>query len=108
MSGGQGDAPKRRTPVYRALHRPMLVLGAEANMVVGVGALCGFIGFLSWDPITAGVCLVIWLATLPLLRKAAKVDPQLRLVYVRLRKYRRYYPPRSRPFVKIIKKRSKK
>lgn len=108
MSVGQSDAPKRRNPIYRALYRPLLVFGAEANLVIGVAAICGFIGFVSWDPWVAGVCAAIWLVTLPLLQSAAKKDPQLRLVYVRLRKYRRHYAPRSTPFVKLTKKTSKK
>lgn len=41
---------------------------------------------------------IIWFVCLALLRTMAKADPDMRHVYTRYLKYRRYYPPRSRPF----------
>jgi len=42
--------------------------------------------------------VTLWTFALYVLRLMAKNDPQLRKVYLRHRKYREYYPPRSTPF----------
>jgi len=46
---------------------------------------------------------LLWFGALYLLRLMAKADPLMRQVYLRHRKYKRYYPPRARPFRKNIK-----
>jgi len=42
--------------------------------------------------------MILWLGSLYLLRLMAKADPQMRVVYLRHRRYQRYYPAQSTPF----------
>lgn len=40
----------------------------------------------------------MWFSVIWILRKMAKADPKMRFVYLRHRRYKPYYPPRSTPF----------
>lgn len=89
----------RRTPVPRVLHRPNLVLGGERELTLMTAIVAGGLGVTGQNIPTATVAALLWFGLLPLFRWMAKADPRMSVVYVRSLKYRRYYPPRSRPFV---------
>ena len=89
------DAP-RRAPIHLALTRPLLLAGAERELVLVNGtiiaALIFGVGFY-WASLT----MAILLATVGHLglTRAAKHDPQLSRVYVRHIRYQEYYPARA-------------
>jgi type IV secretion system protein TrbD len=94
----------RQSPIHRSGIRPHLLLGGDRELVLFSGLLAGALTVTSfqWVAIVAGV--VIWIASLFLLRQMAKADPRMRDVYMRQLLYRRYYPARSRPYRKNIQK----
>ncbi len=93
------DHSASRSPIHQSLARPLLLAGAErapaiANWVTAAGIFFG--GGLHWYTITISALLVTvghWA-----LVQAAKLDPQLSYVYIRHRRYQRYYPPRASIF----------
>src|SRR5438552_2092172 len=89
------DAP-RRAPIHLALTRPLLLAGAERELVLVNGtiiaALIFGVGF-HWASLTVAILLATvghWGLT-----RAAKHDPQLSRVYVRHIRYQEYYPARA-------------
>ena len=89
------DAP-RRTTIHLSLTRPLLLAGAERELVIANGttiaALIFGVGF-HWASITIAAVL----ATLGHwgLVRAATHDPQMSRVYVRHIGYQDYYPARA-------------
>ena len=89
------DAP-RRAPIHLALTRPLLLAGAERELVLMNGtiiaALIFGVGF-HWASLTMAILLTTvghWGLT-----RAAKHDPQLSRVYVRHIRYQEFYPARA-------------
>src|SRR5438034_1618080 len=89
------DAP-RRAPIHLALTRPLLLAGAERELVLMNGtiiaALIFGVGFHC-----ASLTMAILLATVGHcgLTRPANHDPQLSRVYVRHIRYQEYYPARA-------------
>ena len=88
------DGP-RLTPIHLSLTRPLLLAGAERELVLVNGtiiaALIFGVGF-HWASVTAAILLATvghWG-----LMRAAKHDPQLSRIYVRHIRYQEYYPAR--------------
>src|SRR5213596_2522982 len=88
------DAP-RRAPIHLALTRPLLLAGAERELVLVNGtiiaALIFGVGF-HWTSLTMAGLLATsghWALT-----RAAKYDPRLSRIYVRHVRYQPYYPAR--------------
>src|SRR5213594_333706 len=88
------DAP-RRAPIHLALTRPLLLAGAERELVLVNGtiiaALIFGVGF-HWVSLTIAGLLATgghWALT-----RAATYDPRLSRVYVRHIRYQEYYPAR--------------
>jgi len=88
----------RRVPIRRASNRIVLFMGGDRELVMMAGLLAVALIFsaMTWFATLFGV--VLWVVALKVLRSMAKSDPQLRAVYLRNRRYVRYYPPRSTPF----------
>src|SRR5438874_9256322 len=89
------DSP-RRAPIHLSLTRPLLLAGAERELVLVNGtiiaALVFGVGF-HWASLTMAILLGTvghWGLT-----RAAKHDPQLSRVYVRHIRYQEYYPARA-------------
>jgi type IV secretory pathway TrbD component len=87
------DEP-RRAPVHPSLTRPLLLGGAERELVLMNGtmiaALIFGVGF--WVSLTIAALLATaghWALT-----RAAKYDPRLSRIYVRHVRYQSYYPAR--------------
>jgi type IV secretory pathway TrbD component len=88
----------RRTPIYRALHRPQLLLGGDRELVLVSGLLCFGLAAAAVNVTAIVVGTLLWFVCLALLRRIARADPDMRRVYARYLRYRSYYPARSRPY----------
>jgi type IV secretion system protein VirB3 len=86
----------RRTPFYRVLYRPPLVLGGEREPVLGLALACALMvyGFYFVPMIVA---IFLWIGGVTALRLMAKADPFMTKIYSRQWGYRAHYAPRSRP-----------
>ena len=85
----------RRTPIYRALHRPNLFLGGERELVLITAIACAGVGVSSLTVFGAVASLFIWSLCIGLFRLMAKSDPQLSRVYLRQLRHQPYHPARS-------------
>ena len=90
------DAP-RRMPIHLSLTRPLLLAGAERELVLvngtAIAALVFGVGF-HWASVTVAVLLATvghWALT-----RAAKHDAQMSRIYVRHVRYQEYYPACAR------------
>ncbi len=87
-----------KIPVRRTGNRTNLFMGGDRELVMFSG-LVAFALIFSAQEIRATVFgLILWFVSLYLFRKMAKSDPLMRGVYLRHRRYKKYYPPRSTPF----------
>lgn len=89
------DEP-RRTPIHRSLTRPLLLGGAERELVlvngIVIAALVFGVGF-HWVSVTiAGLLATVghWALT-----RAARYDARLSRIYLRHVRYQPYYPGRA-------------
>jgi type IV secretion system protein TrbD len=85
----------RRTPIYRALHRPNLFLGGERELVLMTAILCAGVGVSSLTFIGTAAAVLVWSLCIGLFRLMAKSDPQLSRVYLRQLHHQPYYPARA-------------
>lgn len=89
------DAP-RRTPIHLSLTRPLLLAGAERELVLVNGTTIAALIFgvgVHWASITMAILLATvghWFLT-----RAAKHDAQMSRIYVRHIRYQEYYPARA-------------
>jgi type IV secretory pathway TrbD component len=94
-------APALRTlPLHRALLHPILVLGAERELVLSTALLAAGLIFSVhqwWSVVSGGV---LWLLGLAALQRMAKHDPLLSQLLARQLRYQRWYPARATPFGK--------
>jgi|SRR4051812_12841373 type IV secretion system protein VirB3 len=88
----------RTVPIHRAGNRDNLILGADREIVMFTGLLAGALIFSAQEIKACIFGVVLWVAALQVLRLMAKADPKMRFVYLRQRRYRMYYAPRSTPF----------
>ena len=88
----------RTIPIRRAGNRHNLFMGGDRELVMFSGLLAAILIFVAqdWRAFLGGV--VLWFGSLWVLRLMAKSDPQMRAVYLRQRRYKRYYSARSTPF----------
>lgn len=88
----------RRIPIRRAGNRSNLFMGGDREMVMLSGLLAVVLIF-SVQSIPAAVAgVLLWIVALFVLRQMAKADPRMRHIYLRNRRYQRFYAPRSTPF----------
>ena len=85
----------RRTPIYRALHRPNLFLSGERELVLITAIACAGVGVSSLTVFGAVASLLVWSLCIGLFRLMAKSDPQLSRVYLRQLRHQPYYPARA-------------
>lgn len=88
----------RTLPIRRAGNRVNLVIGGDRELVMFSGLLAGALIFTAQETKAAMFGFTMWFAAVYVLRLMAKADPRMRHVYLRQRRYRDYYPPRSTPF----------
>jgi type IV secretion system protein VirB3 len=85
-------------PIRKSGNRDNLFLGGDRELVMFSG-LCAFTLMVTAQEWTAFfVGSGIWLGAIAALRIMAKADPKMRWVYLRHRRYQRYYPAHSTPF----------
>ena len=88
----------RAIPIRRAGNRTNLFMGGDRELVMFTGLIAFALVFSAQELRASIYGIVLWLGSLYLLRLMAKADPQMRFVYLRHRRYRRYYPAQSTPF----------
>ena len=88
----------RTIPIRRAGNRSNLFMGGDRELVMFSGLLAFALIFSAQELRASIIGLVLWFGALFACRLMAKSDPCLRPVYLRHRKYKRYYPARSTPF----------
>jgi type IV secretion system protein TrbD len=88
----------RTVPIRRSGNRDNLFMGGDRELVMLTGLLAGALVFSAQDMKAFVVGVTLWLLALYLFRVMAKADPKMRHVYLRQRRYRSYYPPRSTPY----------
>jgi len=88
----------RSIPIRRSLHRPDLLLGAEADLVFMSGLISMLVGIsaLAWLNVLAAI--IFWSFSLYLFRLLAKKDPMMTKVFRRHINQKRFYPARSTPW----------
>ena len=87
-----------RLPIYRALHQPILLGGAERSPAIMLATASVGVAMNGMTVVALSIGLLLWFVGFPLLRLAAKSDPKMIEVYRRSTLYRGYYPPRSTPW----------
>lgn len=88
----------KKIPIRRSANRENLFLDCDRELIM-LSGLCAFaLIFSAQDYLATIFGIVLWLLSLYVLRMMAKADPKMRSVYLRHRKYKKYYPPNSTPF----------
>ena len=86
----------RTIPIHVSLIRPILLMGAERELVL-VSAILAAVLVMSLERVIFTIAgVVFWGLSLPVLQRAAKADPQFSRVYLRHTRYRAYYAAQSR------------
>jgi type IV secretion system protein VirB3 len=96
------DTDLRHTNIQRVLVRENLISGGERELVLLTHLMCIGLIFVSMNLITLFTLVPLDIGLIIALRKMAKIDPYLSKVFMRSVSYQRYYPPRSRPFVRRL------
>jgi len=88
----------RTIPIRRSGNRDNLFMGGDRELVMFSGLLAFALVFSAQELRASVVGLLLWFGALFACRLMAKSDPKLRAVYLRHRRYKAYYRPRSTPF----------
>lgn len=88
----------RSIPIRRAGNRTNLFLGGDREVVMCVGLIAFALVVLAQQAVAMAAGVTLWVVGLYACRLMAKKDPKLRQVYLRHRRYCRYYPARTTPF----------
>ena len=88
----------RKVPIRRVGNRQSLFMGGDRELVMFSGLMAFALIFSAQELRATVVGLLLWFGSLFICRLMAKSDPMLRHVYIRLRRYKSYYPARSTPF----------
>jgi type IV secretion system protein TrbD len=96
---------EEETPIRHSLTRPILLFGADREMILLSGVLIGLLIFMSLSDyimllIIAPASLILLMMILWCLRNLAKADPLYRKVYIRARKIDSFIPHSSTPYRK--------
>ena len=89
------DRP-RTIPIHLSLIRPILLMGAERELVLISGILAAVFVMSLARLLFTVIGVVFWALSLGALQRAAKSDPQFTRVYLRHTRYRAYYAAQSR------------
>ena len=91
----------RAIPVHLSLIRPILLMGAERELVLSSGIIAAVLVMSLERLIFTVAGVLFWTASLAALQRAAKADPQFSRVYLRHVRYRAYYAAQSRTTSRI-------
>lgn len=87
----------RTATIHQSTIRPALVLGAERDLVMFSGLIALLVGVGGFTLISAILGGIFWLVAVFVLRRMARVDPQLSKVWLRSIKYQTFYAAKSTP-----------
>lgn len=88
----------RRSLIHRALNRPNLFLGCDRELILSSLMIAAVLVLAVQTWWSVSLALVMWVVVVFWLRRMAKADPLMRLVYSRHMKYGQvHYPGRSHP-----------
>ena len=85
------DTP-RTIPIHQALLQPLLLLGAERELVIVAAVTTAMLVFTLANAYFAVAGAILWILSVAALQRLAKIDEQMSRVYVRHVRYGRYYP----------------
>ena len=88
----------RTIPIRRAGNRVNLFMGGDRERVMFSGLLAGALIFSAQEIRATVFGIALWFGALFVFRLMAKADPKMRHVYLRHRRFKAYYPPRSTPY----------
>lgn len=88
----------RLTPFHRALHRPQQIMGGERELMLFTMLVAGGLTISAMNFVATLIGGAIWLVCVYALRKMAKADPIMSMVYRRQLRYGHYYGSFSRPY----------
>ena len=88
----------QQTPIYQAINKPVLLFGAERNLVIFLAMMATMLMWMGGTWVTFFIGLVIWMIGIYYLREMAKRDPIMSSVFRRYHKYKHYYPAHTTPF----------
>jgi type IV secretion system protein TrbD len=91
----------RTIPIHASLIRPILLMGAERELVLISGILAAVLVMSLERLLFTVVGVIFWGLSLAALQRAAKSDPQFSRVYLRHTRYRGYYAAQSRPTARV-------
>ncbi|HHB94371.1 MAG TPA: conjugal transfer protein TrbD [Campylobacterales bacterium] len=88
----------QQTPIYQAINQPVLLFGAERNLVIFLIMIATMLIWMGGTWFTFFVGLIIWIVGIYYLREMAKRDPIMSSVFRRYQKYKHYYLAHTTPF----------
>jgi type IV secretory pathway TrbD component len=88
------DKP-REVVIYQSANRPNLLLGADRELVLVTVMVAGGLAFSLATWWGVGVAVAVWIGSIGVLQRMAKVDPLLRRVYLRHIRYAGFYRAKS-------------
>ncbi|HQT81864.1 MAG: hypothetical protein B7Z60_01090 [Ferrovum sp. 37-45-19] len=94
----ESEQPYQSIPLYRALNRPLLIMGGERHLSLMLMIICGiFIVSLPhfWSLI---IGIILWVTGQTLISEAARHDPQLSRITLRHLRYQKHYLAHTDPF----------
>ena len=88
----------QQTPIYQAINQPILLFGAERNLVIFLAMMAAMLMWMGGSWVTFFIGLIIWVVGIYYLREMAKRDPIMSSVFRRYQKYKHFYPAHTTPF----------
>ena len=88
----------RTIPIRRSANRDNLFMGGDRELVMFSGLLAATLVFIAHSLVAILFGTALWFGALFAFRLMGKQDPRMRHVYLRQRRYKKYYPARSTPF----------
>ena len=85
-------------PLHQSLLRPMLLMGAERELILALGVIAGVFIVSLFQLWAAIFGVALWLVGAWVLTRAANFDPQLSKTFTRSLKYKKLYKSGATPF----------
>jgi len=89
-------------PLYRALNRPLLLMGGERHLSLILLIVCGIFIFSLPHLWSALLGVFLWITGQILIAEAARYDPLLSRVTIRHLRFQKAYLAQTNPFAKHI------
>ena len=91
----------QQTPIYKAINQPILLFGAERNLVIFLAMMSSMLIWIGGSWFTFFIGLIIWIIGIYYLREMAKKDPLMSRVFKRYQQYKHHYSAHTTPFSNI-------